>query len=185
MPNPDFFKGGFDALAVDGCIGSPHGQLAYAYIRVSSDEQADEGRSGLPRQIEHIDEIGIKRGYKIPWDYVFADDYTGFEFEERPALSILREEYKSPHRRANAVVMEHLDRLSRNASWHQGFLLEHMQRHEVSAIFWKEFSSLIERSVLGAVAQEGMEQSKRRMMEGNLHKARSGRVTAHTAAYGY
>jgi len=52
-------------------------------------------------------------------------------------------------------------------------------------VFWKEFSSRIERAVMGAVAQDGMEQAKQRMLEGNLHKARSGRVTAKTRAYGY
>ena len=38
---------------------------------------------------------------------------------------------------------------------------------------------------MGAIAQDGMEQAKQRMMEGNLYKARSGRVTARVPAYGY
>ena len=54
MPNPEFFKPEFDKLAANGVIGDPSGQIAYAYIRVSGDEQADEGRSGLPRQIAHV-----------------------------------------------------------------------------------------------------------------------------------
>jgi site-specific DNA recombinase len=185
MPNHDTFKDVFDSLATDGCIGDPHGRLAYAYIRVSDSDQAEDGRSGLPRQIGHVHEIAQKRGYKIPWDFVFADDHTGFEFEGRPALTQLRREYKSHKARAEAVVMEHLDRLSRNADWHQGFLLDEMRRHKIEAVFWNAFGSLIERAVMGAIAQEGMEQAKRRMMEGNLHKARSGRVTARTPAYGY
>lgn len=115
MANSDFFKPEFDKLAVDGCIGNPTGQLAYAYIRVSGDDQADEGRSGLPRQISHIHEAACKHGYKVPWDMVFADDHTGFEFDERPQLKHLRSEVKTPTRRAEAIVMEHLDRLSRNA----------------------------------------------------------------------
>jgi site-specific DNA recombinase len=185
MPNSEFFRPVFDELAVNGCIGSPTGQTAYAYIRVSGDEQADEGRSGLPRQIAHIHEAALKHGYKIPWELVFADDYSGFEFEERPELKELRRELRSPTRRAAVVVMEHLDRMSRNADWHQGFLLDEMKRLGVQPVFWKEFYSRIERVVLGAIAQEGMEEEKRRMMEGNLHKARSGRVTARSAAYGY
>ena len=56
MPNSDFFRPEFDKLATDGCIGDPTGEIAYAYIRVSGEEQADEGRSGLPRQIAHIHE---------------------------------------------------------------------------------------------------------------------------------
>ncbi|MEO8396351.1 MAG: recombinase family protein [Chloroflexota bacterium] len=185
MPNSDFFKPEFDKLALDGCIGKPTGQVAYAYIRVSGEEQADEGRSGLPRQIAHIHEAANKHGYKIPWDMVFADDHTGFEFEGRPALGRLRSEYKSKERRAAIVVVEHLDRLSRNADWHQGFLLDEMKRIGILPVFWKEFYSRIERVVLGAIAQEGMEAEIRRMTEGNLFKARSGRVTARVPAYGY
>lgn len=185
MANSAFFKKVFDELATDGCIGDPAGKPAYAYIRVSSDEQADEGRSGLPRQIQYIHEAACKHGYKIFWDLVFADDDSGFRFKDRPELTHLRQELRGNHRRANAVVMESLDRLSRHADWHQGFLLDEMAEHSVAPIFSKEFSSRIERMVLGAIAQDGMEQEKRRMMEGKLYKARDGRVTAGTPAYGY
>jgi site-specific DNA recombinase len=185
MAQPKAFRPAFDELAVNGFIGDPNGQLAYAYIRVSDSDQAEDGRSGLPRQITHIHEVASKYAYKISWELVYADDYTGFEFEGRPALTKLRREYKSQHRQANVVVMEHLDRLSRNASWHQGFLIDEMVKHDIRPVFWKEFNSLLERTVLGAIAQDGMEQEKKRMMEGKLHKARSGRVTATTPAYGY
>lgn len=70
--------------------------------------------------------------------------------------------------------MEELDRLSRHADWHQGFLLEEMERHGIVPVFWKSFTNRVERAVIGAIAQDGMEQAKRRMMEGNLHKARRG-----------
>jgi DNA invertase Pin-like site-specific DNA recombinase len=161
VANPEFFKQAFDERATNGCIGDPNGQLAYAYLRVSDSDQAEEGRSGLPRQIAHIHEAASKEGCKIPWDFVFADDSSGFEFEERAALSELRKEYKSPQRRANIVVIEHLDRLSRQADWHQGFLLDEMKQHNIRTVFWKGFFSRIERVVLGAIAQEGMEEEKR------------------------
>lgn len=185
MSIPKFFKTEFDALATDNAIGHPNGELAYGYVRVSSAGQADEGRSGLPRQIMNVHEAAMKHGLKIPWDFLFADDDSGFEFSDRPALSHLRQEIKSSRRRANAVVIEHLDRLSRNADWHQGYLLDEMKQFGVRAFFWKEFTSRIERAVMGAIAQDGMEQAKQRMAEGNIHKARSGRVTARTPAYGY
>lgn len=185
MPVPELFKAEFDALATDNAIGQPNGELAYGYLRVSSAGQAEEGRSGLPRQIMNVHEAAARHGLKIPWEYLFADDDSGFEFADRPDLSRLRQEYKSPRRRANAVVLEHLDRLSRNADWHQGFLLDEMKQYGLQAVFWKEFTSRIERAVMGAIAQDGMEQSKQRMADGNVHKARSGRVTARTPAYGY
>lgn len=185
MTETKFFKSEFDALATNDAIGHPGGEIAYGYLRVSSAAQADEGRSGLPRQIMHVHEAALKHGLKIPWNYLYADDDSGFDFADRPELSRLRQEYKSPNRKARAVVIEHLDRLSRNADWHQGFLLDEMKQYGLRAIFWKEFTSRIERAVMGAIAQDGMEQAKQRMAEGNIHKARDGRVTARVPAYGY
>ncbi len=185
MANPEFFKDVFDALATDGFVGDPTGKLAYCYLRVSSAGQADEGRSGLPRQILHVHEAAAMQGLKIPWELVFADDHTGFEFKDRPELSRLRSEYKRTQRQAHAVVMEYLDRLSRNADWHQGFLLEEIRQYGLEVVFWKAFTSRIERAVMGAISQEGMEQAKQRMAEGNIFKAKDGRVTARVAAYGY
>ncbi len=185
MATADFFKEVFDALATDGYIGNPQGKLAYCYLRVSSAGQAEEGRSGLPRQIMHVHEAASQYGLKIPWELVFADDHTGFEFKDRPELGRLRSEYRKTNRQAHAVVMEYLDRLSRNADWHQGFLLEEMRQYGVEVVFWKAFASRIERAVMGAISQEGMEQAKQRMAEGNIYKAKDGRVTARVAAYGY
>ncbi|MCZ7538815.1 MAG: recombinase family protein [Anaerolineae bacterium] len=185
MANSDFFKPAFDALATDGAIGDPQGRLAYAYIRVSDSDQADEGRSGLPRQLEHIHKVACDTHHKIPWELVFADDFTGFEFEGRPGLAKLRQAYKATPRKAHAVVIEHIDRLSRNADWHQGFLLDEMHRHGIEAVFWKSFSSRIERAVMGAIAQDGMEQAKERMREGTIKKAERGRITAKNAAFGF
>ena len=56
MPVPKFFKSEFDALATNHAIGHPNGELAYGYLRVSSAGQADEDRSGLPRQIMNVHE---------------------------------------------------------------------------------------------------------------------------------
>ncbi len=185
MAQPEFFKETFDRHAVDGCIGDPLGEPAYAYLRVSSDGQAEDGRSGLPRQIEHCHEAAVQSHLKIPWELVFADDDSGFDFRERPELLRLRKEFKYPRRRANAVVIEYIDRLSRNADWHQGFLLDEMKTYGLRVAFWKQYNSRIERAVMGAISQEGMEQEKQRMAEGNVHKAKDNRVTARTPAFGY
>jgi len=185
MPIPKFIKTEFDALAINDTLGHPNGDLAFGYLRVSSSGQADEGRSGLPRQIQHVHEAALNHRLKIPWEFLYADDDSGFEFTDRPDLSRLRQDNRLNERQAHAVVMEHLDRLSRNADWHQGYLLDEMKQFGIQAVFWKQFSSRIERVVMGAVAQDGMEQAKQRMAQGSIHKARSGRVTAKTPAYGY
>jgi DNA invertase Pin-like site-specific DNA recombinase len=171
MADPVNFKSEFDILAKDGAIGAPDGAAAYAYIRVSDSDQAEDGRSGLPRQIQNIHEVATQRGYRIPWELVYAEDHTGFEFETRLQLAKLRRAFKSPTRAADVVVIEHLDGLSRESNWHQGFLLDEMQKHGIQAVFWKSFGSRIERAVMGAVSQDAMEQAKQRMQAGTRRRA--------------
>ena len=187
MADLSVFKDVFDMLAQNGCLGNPHGDPAYGYLRVSTSQQSDEDRTGLPRQMQHIHEVAKQQGYYIAWDLLFADDHSGFEFQDRPELNRLFVEIQQPMRRANAVVIEQIDRLSRNSDWHQGYLLEQFAKAGVKVIFWKAIGSRIERAVFGAIAQDGMEDAKARMEEGLRIKARSGRVTPRNghAAYGY
>ena len=84
-------------VAKGGYLGVPNGTLGYAYGRVSGDDQADQG-SGLERQLANISEVAAKNSIFIPLDMIFLDDFTGFEFRDRPALTDLRKEYMSPHR---------------------------------------------------------------------------------------
>jgi site-specific DNA recombinase len=178
-------KEAFDRLAKNGCLGDPDGELAYCYIRVSSAQQAEDGRTGLPRQIEHCHQVASEHHLKISKEMLFADDgFSGFEFENRPAFSQLREEIKKQPR-SRFVVIEHLDRLSRNARWHQGYLLDEFAKYRIATVFWKPFSSEIERAVLGTIAEEGMRSEISRMMEGMILKAKSGRVTAKRPRFGF
>jgi len=72
MTIPKFFKTEFDAI--NAAIGHPNGELAYAHLRVFSSGQAEEGRSGLPRQLLHVHEAAVNHRLKVPWEYLFADD---------------------------------------------------------------------------------------------------------------
>lgn len=185
MKNLESLSAILSRLANNNALGDPHGSPAAAYIRVSSEEQAKEGRDGLPRQIQHIHEIAQKQGYRIDLHDIYADDDSGFEYEYRFALNRLRRDYVRQDSHISAVIMEHLDRLSRTG-WHQGLLLHEMKtKANVVPVFWKEFSSEIERAVMGAVAEEGMKQAKERMKAGMRSKAESGRVTSKNAAFGY
>lgn len=174
----------FNRLARNGVVGDPSGQPAYGYLRVSSRGQAEEGRSGLPRQLEHIAEKAAQEGLAIPWEMVFCDDHTGFRFEDRPALNRLLDEAKAGAR-AHVLVMEQPDRMSRDHAWRYGYLREQFQVRGVEFVYWKGYHSEIERSVIGSISEEGMRNELQRMHEGTLRKARSGRVTAKTPAYGY
>lgn len=176
----------FNRLATNSVIGDPNGKTAMAYLRVSSTEQAEDGRTGLPRQLLHIHQKASTLGLAIPWHLVFFDDATGFEFRNRPELTRLRELVKQSPRPSNDLVIENLDRLSREASWHQGFLLEEFEKTVgIRVHFWKELGSKLERAVYGTVAEDRIRTDLERMATGNLIKARSGRVTARTPAYGY
>src|SRR5215212_3799639 len=143
-------KDEFDRIAVNGVLGDPDGKPAYAYLRVSSTGQAEEGRSGFPRQLLHVHEKAHQLHLCITWELVFFDDHTGFEFRDRPALTALRELIRSLVRPADELVIENLDRLSREASWHQGYLLEEFEKdYKVRVHFWKELPSKLERVVYG------------------------------------
>lgn len=186
MANPEFFKTTFDEYAVDGVIGDPRsGVDAYGYLRVSTEKQGEDGKTGLPRQIMNIHRAATDAGVKIPWNMIFADEDSGFEFETRPRLSALRREIKSGRRRADTVVIENIDRLSRSSKWHQGFLLDEFEKHRVNTVFYKAFTSNIERAVMGAVAEEGMKTTLERMKDSMIIKAKNGKITSKKRAYGY
>ena len=166
-------------------LGDPQGAISYAYMRVSSAPQAEEGASGLPRQLFHIHEVALRENIYVPFDLLFVDDgYSGFEFTSRPAFTKLRYELRT-NKRAGHLIVEDIDRLSRNADWHQGFLLDELARREVCIHFYQEPSSELERYIKGYIAQESMRKEIERMRQGKLYKAMDGRVTATRAAYGY
>lgn len=175
----EFFK-----LATDGYLGNPDGPDAYAYLRASSERQVEEG-SSFPRQLESIHKAAKRDNLRVPFDLVFFDDgFTGFEFEHRPSLLRLRHEAKSSPR-ANHLIIEDIDRLSRNADWQQGFLLEELARHHIEIHFYINPGSQLERYVRGYIAQEGMKKDIERMRMGAIYKAMDGKVTAKRPRYGY
>jgi site-specific DNA recombinase len=187
MAKIHFFQEEFNRHAINGFIGDPNGVDAYAYLRVSTDRQADEDQSGLPRQIEHVHEAAVREGCRVAYENVFADDESGFILE-RPELNrLLAVTGSMKIRRANVLIVEHIDRLSRNADWHQGWLLEQFQEvRSMKIIFWKQYNSRIERAVFGAIAMDGMQSQKERMRDGKMHKAKRGNVTASSKiAFGY
>jgi site-specific DNA recombinase len=174
----------FKRIADQGVIGDPRGEPAYGYLRVSSRGQAEEGRSGLPRQLENIAGKAALEGLAIAWDMIYCDDHTGFTFEDRPALNKLLEEVKAKPR-AHKLVMEYPDRMSRDHTWRYGYLREQFQKAGVEYEYWDGYGSEIERSVMGTISEQGMRKELERMYYGTLKKAHSGRITAKTPAYGF
>lgn len=179
-------KEDFDRIAVEEMLGNPEGKPAFGYVRVSSSGQAEEGRGGFPRQLQHVHQKAQELNLAITWARVYFDDHTGFEFRGRPSLTKLRDLLRAPSRPADDLVIENIDRLSREATWHQGYLLDELEQQlKVRVHFWKELGTKLERVVYGTVSQDRMLTDLERMAAGNMHKAESGRVTARTAAFGY
>lgn len=178
------FKVEFDKYATDGYLGNTSGTDSYAYLRASSERQVEEG-SSFSRQMQNIHKAAQRNDLRIPFDLIFFDDgYTGFEFDHRPALlKLLFEVKKEPS--AFHLVIEDIDRLSRNADWHQGFLLEEFSRRNIEIHFFREPGSSLERYIHGYVAQEEMRKARERMLLGNRQKAMSGKITAKRPRYGY
>src|SRR3990172_8846180 len=107
-------KAEFTKHAVNGYLGSFEGADSYAYLRASSERQVEEG-SSFPRQILNIGKAALRENLRVPFELIFFDDgFTGFEFEHRPALLRLRHETKT-NPSANHIIIEDIDRLSRNA----------------------------------------------------------------------
>lgn len=177
-------KAEFKALSRDGYLGDPSGEDAYAYLRASSERQVEEG-SSFTRQLESIHRAAVRDGVRIPFKLIFFDDgFTGFDFEHRPALLKLRHEIHTKPR-ASHLVIEDIDRLSRNADWQQGYLLEELYRSKIEVHFHINPGSALERYIRGYMAQEEMKKAKERMRMGNVYKAMSGKVTAKRPRYGY
>jgi DNA invertase Pin-like site-specific DNA recombinase len=125
----------FSKLANGGYLGDSDGLDAYAYLRASSERQVEEG-SSFPRQLESIHKAARRDNLRVPFELIFFDDgFTGFEFEHRPALLKLRHETKT-NPVARHLIIEDIDRLSRNADWQQGFLLEEFTRHQIQVHFY-------------------------------------------------
>jgi site-specific DNA recombinase len=174
----------FAKHAKDGYLGDPTGQDAYAYIRASSEKQVEEGSSFM-RQIENVHKTAQRDHLRIGFDLIYFDDgFSGFEFEHRPALLRLRHDAKTKQQ-AQHLVIEDIDRLSRNADWQQGYLLEEFARLHIQAHFYISPGSQLERYVRGYIAQEGMKKDLERMRQGQLLKALDGKVTARRRKYGY
>lgn len=174
----------FAKHATNGYLGDPNGADAYAYLRASSERQVEEG-SSFTRQIENVHKAAKSDGLRIPYQLIFFDDgYTGFEFEHRPDLLNLRHQVRTDPQ-ANHLVIEDIDRLSRNADWQQGFLLEEFFKQEIEIHFYMSPGSALERYIRGYMAQEEMRKARERMRMGGIYKAMSGKVTAKRPRYGY
>jgi site-specific DNA recombinase len=164
---------------VSGTNGSPGGQRALLYARVSTDRQAE--RYGLDAQTRMLRERAAQRGYVAVRDgeaEVFADDgFSGGDLD-RPAMRRLREAVRDG--RGDLVLCLDPDRLSRSLT-DLLLLADECEGKGVRLEFLTgEFDASPEGrlffSIRGAVAEFEKAKIRERMMRGKTEKAKQGKV---------
>lgn len=157
---------------------------AAIYARVSADDQADKGYS-LPSQLDSCRQFINQLGYSIVAE--FQEDNSGaVPVAERLQGKRLAEMVKS--RQVDAVIVQHVDRLSRDIvdllatvrNWLRAGV-------EVYALDVGKIESELD-IVLVIKGWQGSDERKKireRSMRGKRAKARTGRVIGGRAPYGY
>ncbi|MBI4295200.1 MAG: recombinase family protein, partial [Chloroflexi bacterium] len=103
---------------------------AIVYCRVSTTGQAENGTS-LESQRNACLKLASEKGYEIPQDHIFLEDWTGADLE-RPKLERARELVRSGL--AQAFVCYAVDRLARDPI-HVGIVAEECAKRQVELFF--------------------------------------------------
>jgi ASC-1-like (ASCH) protein len=174
----------FQKHQVDGYIGDPRGEDAYGSLRVSSDKQTNDFKTGIERQIESLHLAAKRYGVRISWDMLYGDDESGYILDRPSLKELLTETAKNP--RARHIVFESISRMSRASQWQQGWLLEQFEDYRHMKVhFFDAADTPIERLIKGYLADEGMKQQIKLMKAGRQKKAEKGFVDKGMPPFGY
>jgi site-specific DNA recombinase len=148
---------------------------AAIYIRVSTQEQADEGYS-IPMQTERLKKYSEAKGWIVANTYT-DPGYSGGNLE-RPALSKMTSDIKSGN--IDLVLVYKLDRLSRSQKDTLYLIEDVFLKNNVDFVSMNEnfdTSSPFGRAMIGILsvfAQLEREQIKERMAMGHIGRAKDG-----------
>jgi len=106
---------------------------AAIYARVSTSQQAKEG-SSLESQIVILTQLATEKGYRIPQEFIFEEDWTGEDLE-RPQLDRLRTAANGGL--ISAIFIYSNDRLSRDPL-HFLVLVDEFEKEGVQLHFAQE-----------------------------------------------
>lgn len=173
----------FDRLAINGIIGDPSGLPAFAYCRVSSDEQAEKDKSGLPRQIEFVHERASRDGYAITWNRVFADDASGYDLH-RPKIDELSKIAEQNPENAVALFIEEPIRLGGEA-FIAGYWEREFEEFGLKIVYANSVDDPLVRGVKTLMDAWTRKDNARRMHKGRRDKARRGAIVSQRRTYGY
>jgi len=176
-----------DVLSNDGANLSPIQAInAAAYIRVSTDEQAESGYS-LQMQRERITAQIVAKGWSLYKVYEDAGQSGGKM--ERPALQRMLQDIAS--KKISAVVIYKLDRLSRKQKDTMYLIEDVFMAHGVELVSICESldtSSPTGRATIGMLsvfAQLERDTTTERLSSGRIQKAKGGGYSGGGAPLGY
>lgn len=106
---------------------------AAIYSRVSTRQQAHEG-SSLADQVQILTRLATERGYDVPPEFIFREDWSGEDLE-RPQLDRLRTAAKEGS--ITAIFAYSNDRLSRDPL-HFLLLIDEWEKRGIEVIFSQE-----------------------------------------------
>jgi len=159
---------------------------AVAYLRVSTDGQAQEDRFGLSVQREDIDRYAKQNNIEII-KYYIESGVSGSKID-RPELNELLRDSES--KSFNAVIVAKLDRVARDLMA-QLFIEKELLKNDIEIISVAEpmraedATGQLFRHIIGAFAQFERARINERMTGGRLQKAKKGSYSGGRPALGY
>jgi len=159
---------------------------AVAYLRVSTDGQAQEDRFGLQVQREDIEKYAKQNNINII-KYYIESGVSGSKLD-RPELNELLKD--SDNKNFKAVIVAKLDRVARDLMA-QLFIEKELLKNEVEIISVAEPMRATDptgqlfRHIIGAFAQFERARINERMTSGRRQKAKKGKYSGGRPALGY
>jgi site-specific DNA recombinase len=166
----------------------PLPKAAAIYTRVSTKEQAENGKTSPQTQQDGCRAWASANGFAVADSLLFHDSHTGEELWERPHLTRLCAAAKA--RQFAVVVCHSVDRLSRDPL-HLGILLDEMALLDVEVQFVTEEvddtpDGALVRFVKGYAAKIESERRKERTMRAVRARAQAGKlIPSSRPPYGY
>jgi len=159
---------------------------AVAYLRVSTDGQAQEDRFGLQVQREDIDKYAKQNNINIV-KYYIESGVSGSKLD-RPELNELLKD--SDNKTFKAVIVAKLDRVARDLMA-QLFIEKELLKNDIEIISVAEpmraedATGQLFRHIIGAFAQFERARINERMTSGRRQKAKKGKYSGGRPALGY
>jgi hypothetical protein len=163
-------------------LGVEDGRRAFAYPRVSGAKQAKADRTGIAREIQTIDKLAKRLRRYIPFENIYADDYTGQE-ELRPHLDRLLVAMSRATREERMVLAEGIDRVGRGRAIQ--YLVERSIRRAGGELKLDKEPDELTKLAFGFAAEVEVYFIKTRTRGGNLIRMGRGEIISNRPRYGY